>query len=58
MGDGEKKGKKKINKKDGVRGWWGKKERKIIIIIINNVIIKFKFENQNYVPNTIFFFKL
>ena len=26
--------------------------------LINNIMIKTKFKNQNYVPNTIFFFKL
>ena len=39
-------------KKGGVCGWWGKKKEKKEI---NNVIIKFKSKNQNYVPNTIFF---
>ena len=35
-----------------------KKERKKKKKLINNVMIKIKFKNQNYVPNTIFFFKL
>ena len=32
-----------------------KKERKKKKKLINNVMIKIKFKNQNYVPNTIFF---
>ena len=39
----------------GVRGWWGKNERKKKKNN-NNVMIKSKFKNQNFVPNTIFFF--
>ena len=34
-----------------------KKERKKKKKLINNVMIKIKFKNQNYVPNTIFFLK-
>ena len=37
----------------GVRGWWGKKKGKKKK---KDVIIKIKSKNQNYVPNTIFFF--
>ena len=40
--------------KCGVRGWWGKKERKKN----ENVMIKTNSKNQNFVPNTIFFFFL
>ena len=46
-----------VKRKGG--GTWvvGEKRGKkiIIIIIINNIIIKFKSKNQNYVSNTIFF---
>ena len=37
-------------------GGGGKKERKKKKEKINNVIIKIKFKNQNYIPNIIFFF--
>ena len=45
------------SKKKG-RGTWvvGKKRKEKRKKIINNVMIKIKFKNQNYVPNTIFFF--
>ena len=49
-----KKRKEKRNK-EVVRGWWGKKGKKKEKRN-NNVMIKIKFKNQNYVPNTIFFF--
>jgi hypothetical protein len=56
---GKKIGKKKEKKKcsGGVREWWRKK-RKENNNNNNKVMIKTKSKNQNYVPNTIFFFKL
>ena len=36
----------------------GKKGKKKEKINNNNIMIKIKFKNQNYVPNTIFFFFL
>ena len=36
-----------------VHGWWGKKERKK-----NNIMIKIKFKNQDYISNTIFLKKI
>ena len=48
-------GGREVKRKEGLRGWWGKKGKKKEKIIINNVMIKIKFKNQNYVPNTIFF---